>query len=178
MHGDHGIEIVLGHVPDHALAQHASRIDDEIDLAERVRALANHAAGTGVVSDRVIVGERIAAGLGDFRHHLVGRALGRDLAVAAGAGVVDDDAGALPGHEQRDAATDAAPGSSDDAGLIFEIHRSFSCLLWAFVIENHAGAGGLNGIASVAKSSPDGYTVGSEIERWGKVIAATGIKIK
>src|SRR5208337_1834625 len=85
VHGDHGIEIVLGHVPDHALAQHASRVDDEIDLAERVRALAHHAAGTGVVSDRVIVGERLAAGLGDFRHHLIGRALGRDLAVAAGA---------------------------------------------------------------------------------------------
>jgi hypothetical protein len=30
------------------------------------------------------------------------------------------------------AATDAAPGSGDDAGLICEIHRSFSCLLWAF----------------------------------------------
>ena len=27
------------------------------------------------------------------------------------------------------------------------------------VIENRAGAGGLNGIASVAKSSPDGYTI-------------------
>lgn len=27
------------------------------------------------------------------------------------------------------------------------------------VIENHAGAGGLNGIASVAKSAPDGYTI-------------------
>lgn len=96
VHADHGVEVVLGHVPDHALAQHASRIDNEIDLAERIRALAHHAAGAGIAGDRVVVGERRSAGFGDFHHHFVGRTLGRDLPAAAGAGVVDDDAGAFP----------------------------------------------------------------------------------
>ena len=127
---DDSVEVVLGHVPDHALAQHAGRVDDEIDFAERVRALAHHAASAEVVGDRIVIGKCLAAGLGDFRHHLVRRALGRDLAATAGAGIVDDDAGAFPGHQQCDAATDAATGSRDDAGLTFEIHRGFSRLVW------------------------------------------------
>src|SRR4029079_16778660 len=64
----------------------------------------------------------LAAGLGDFGHHLVGRALGGDLAVAAGGGVVDDDLGAFPVHHHRNAATDATPRARDDAGLTFEVH--------------------------------------------------------
>src|SRR6476620_10764995 len=111
VHADDGVEIVFGHVPDHALAQHAGRIDDEIDLAVRVGALAHHATGAGIVGNRVVVGERLAASLGDVRHNLVGRALGRDLAVATGTGVVDQHLGAFPGHQQCDGATDAAPGA-------------------------------------------------------------------
>ena len=45
VHADDGVEVVLGHVPDHALAQHAGRVDDEVDLAERLGALAHHATG-------------------------------------------------------------------------------------------------------------------------------------
>ena len=70
-----------------------------------------------------------------------------------------------------------AGGPSDFISRVLA-EKMASLLGQSIVIENHAGAGGLNGIASVAKSSPDGYTIGSEIERWGKVIAATGIKIK
>ena len=75
VHVDDGVEVLLGHVPDHALAQDAGGVDDEIDLAEGLRALAHHAAGAGVVGDGVVVGERLAAGLGDLRHDLVGGAL-------------------------------------------------------------------------------------------------------
>src|SRR5262245_57543999 len=124
VHGNDGVEVVLGHVPNHALAQHAGRVDNKIDLAECVRALAHHATSAGVVGDRVVVGERLAASFGDFSHDFVGWALRRYFAVPARAWVIYDDAGAFPGHQQCDRPTDAAPGSRDDPRLTFEIHQA------------------------------------------------------
>ena len=51
-----------------------------------------------------------------------------------------------------------AGGPSDTISRVLT-EKMASLLGQSVVIENHAGAGGLNGIASVAKSSPDGYTI-------------------
>ena len=51
-----------------------------------------------------------------------------------------------------------AGGPSDFISRVLT-EKMASLLGQSIVIENHAGAGGLNGIASVAKSSPDGYTI-------------------
>jgi tripartite-type tricarboxylate transporter receptor subunit TctC len=51
-----------------------------------------------------------------------------------------------------------AGGPSDFISRVLT-EKMASLLGQSIVIENHAGAGGLNGIATVAKSSPDGYTI-------------------
>jgi tripartite-type tricarboxylate transporter receptor subunit TctC len=51
-----------------------------------------------------------------------------------------------------------AGGPSDTISRVLT-EKMASLLGQSVVVENHAGAGGLNGIAQVAKSSPDGYTI-------------------
>ena len=51
-----------------------------------------------------------------------------------------------------------AGGPSDTMSRVLT-EKMASLLGQPVVIENHAGAGGLNGITQVAKSSPDGYTI-------------------
>jgi hypothetical protein len=79
------------------------------------------APGLLVIGDRVVIGDGLAAGFLDLRHHVVGRALIGGLAAAADARIVDDDGCAMLGHQQRDIAADAAAGAGDDCGLAFEI---------------------------------------------------------
>jgi hypothetical protein len=82
VHVDHRVEIVFRHVPDHLLAQHAGDVDEDVDLAERVDALGDHASGLLVVGDAVVVGDGGAAGRLDLIDDIVGGSLFGRLAAA------------------------------------------------------------------------------------------------
>ena len=116
MDPDHLVEIVLRHVPDHALAQHARDIDDEIDLSIGIDTLRDHASGARVIGHRGIIRDSAALKRLDFGDDGIGGLFFRRLATAAEAGIVDDDAGAFFRHQQRDRPADAAPGAGDDSG--------------------------------------------------------------
>ncbi len=109
------VEIFLGHVPDHPLAQHAGHVDHEIDAAEAVHALPDHAPGLVVFRHRVIVGNGLAPGGGNLGHHFIRRPLVRILAAPADARIIDNDIGAFPGQQQRHIAPDAPARAGDDA---------------------------------------------------------------
>src|SRR5690349_3048112 len=108
-----GVEVVFGHVPDHALAEIACHVYKDIDLPELVDTLLHYEAGLEVIGDRIVVGNRLPARLADLGHHIVGRTLFRFFAPTADPGVVDDNACALRCEQLRDFAPDAASRASN-----------------------------------------------------------------
>ena len=127
VHTDDRIEIVFRHVPDHLLAQHAGHVHENVDLAVVLDAAADHGAGLLVVGDRVVVRLRLAAGRLDLRNHVVGGAFLGGFTAAADARIVDDDACAFLGEQERDVAADAAPCAGDDRRFALEMHGCSPC---------------------------------------------------
>lgn len=52
------------------------------------------------------------------------------------------------------------PGGGSDVVTRVAIDKRRSSTGWTFVVDNKAGAGGIIGLDVVAKSKPDGYTLG------------------
>ena len=98
MHLHDDIEIVEGHLGERLVAEDASVIDEDVDLAERVDGGLDHVGGAHPVGDAVIVGDGLAAGLFDLVDDGVGRRVGAALAVGRDAGIIDDDLGAARGQ--------------------------------------------------------------------------------
>ncbi|MBO0763897.1 MAG: tripartite tricarboxylate transporter substrate binding protein, partial [Hyphomicrobiaceae bacterium] len=65
----------------------------------------------------------------------------------------------FPSHPIKFVVPFPAGGPSDTMSRILA-EKMAALIGQAIVIENRSGAGGLTGIASVAKAEPDGYTVG------------------
>ena len=126
---DDGVPLVFGHVEDHAVAKDAGDVDEDVDAAEGVDALADHVLAALGGGDGVVVGDGVAAGGGssyggrcaDLVAHLVGGAGVVSGAVDVDAGVVDDDVRALLREEQGDGAADAAAGAGDYGVAAFEL---------------------------------------------------------
>ena len=121
VHADHRVPVLLAHVEDHPVAQDAGVVDDDVELAEGVEGALDDALGALEVGDALAVGDGLAAHLLDLVDHLLGRAVvGAAGAVEVRAEVVDDDLGAVLGHQQRLFAADAAARAGDDRNLPFE----------------------------------------------------------
>jgi len=118
-----GIPLFAGHVEDHAVAEDAGDVDEDIELAPLVERLADEVFGLVHVRDIVVVGEGDAAPGLDFVDDLLGGGVVFAFAVNGDAEVVDDDARAFAGESEGDFAADAAAGARDDCSLAFEFSR-------------------------------------------------------
>ena len=107
------VPLLLGHVEDHAVAQDAGHVDEDVQPAELVEGLLDHALAAIDVGDSVEVRDGLAAGGADLVGDVLRRTGVRLRAVDVHAEVVDDDAGAFLGKELGDAAPDAAARSGD-----------------------------------------------------------------
>ena len=108
MDGDHRVPFLFGHVEDHAVAEVAGDVDQDVDAAPGVDRLLDHLPRLREVRDRTIVRDGRAAGLLDRLDHVVRRALVAAFAAQADTGIVDDDLRAGAREGERDASTDAS----------------------------------------------------------------------
>jgi hypothetical protein len=119
MHTDNCVPFVLSHVGEHAVAQDAGIVDQDVEPAEGFDRMVDQVLGAGPVADVVAVGDRLAARRADFRHHLVGgRGVGA-AAVDACAEIVDHDLGAVRGQHQRMLAPQSPAGAGHDRNPSF-----------------------------------------------------------
>ena len=114
------VPLGLGHVDEHAVAQDAGVVDEDVEVAERLDRRVDEALGALPVGDVVAVGDGLAAERLDLGDDLVGRAVVGAGAVVGAAAVVDDDLGPFGGEQQGVLAAEAAPGPGDDRDAPFE----------------------------------------------------------
>ena len=111
------VPVLLRHLRERDIAEDAGVVDDDVDAAERVdRGLDDLVA----VLDRVVVGDRLAAGGLDLLDHLVGGRRALALAVDAAAEVVDHDARAARREQESVGPTEAVAGTGHDGDAIVE----------------------------------------------------------
>ena len=121
MHGLGAIPVRFRDVEDHAFAEDAGVVDEDVEAAEGIEGGLDDALGAGEGSDGVVVGDGRPAGVADGVHDLIGGVVGAiPLARDGSAEVVDDDLGALGGEEERLAAADAPAGAGDDRDAALE----------------------------------------------------------
>ena len=70
---DDGVEVLLAHVEDHAVAQDAGVVDHDVEFAEIVQRALDDALGGFEIADALETGDRFAAEAADFLDHLLGR---------------------------------------------------------------------------------------------------------
>ncbi len=114
-----GVPVLFAHVEDHAVAQDAGVVDDDVELAEVVDRAIDDSFGSLEVGDALEVGDRLAAGGSDFLDHVLRRGARLPGAVEVTAEVIHDHLGAVLGQQQRLFAPDAAAGAGD--------YRNFAC---------------------------------------------------
>ena len=134
VHLDHRVPLRLAHVGEHAVAQDAGVVDEDVEAAEGVDGGLHEALGAVPVADVVGVGDGLAAHGLHLVDHLLGRAGVVALAVHRAAEVVDHDLGAVVGEEERVLAADPPPGARDDrdatlAQLRHAGSSPFGCLM-------------------------------------------------
>ena len=112
--GDDILPLFFGHVEDHAVAEDARDVDEDVDAPEGVDALLDHALAALGSGDAIVIGDGVAP----CRLYLVGDLLRGAVVVAAAvdadAGVVDDHVGALLREQHGDGTADAAAGARHD----------------------------------------------------------------
>ena len=114
MHVDDRLPILGEHVVKHFVAQDAGGVEDDVQPAERLARLAHHREAVVEFGDRAIIGDRVAARRLDLVDDFLRRRLVGAFAAAAGAGIVDNDLGAVRGHQFGDFAADPAPRAGAD----------------------------------------------------------------
>ncbi|MDB5922257.1 MAG: hypothetical protein JWN13_1193 [Betaproteobacteria bacterium] len=122
MHRDDRIEVVLGHIPDHALTQVSGDVDHDIDLAELIHALLYHQPGFEVVGDGVIVCRSFAAGFPDLCNDIIGGPFLGFFAAASHTRIIDDDVDTFGSQRFCDLTSDSAPRAGDDGRFPLEMH--------------------------------------------------------
>ena len=120
MHAHNRVPVLFRHVEDHPVAQDTGVVHDDVELAEGIAGALDDAFGRLEVGDAVAVGDGLATGLLDVVDDLLSRTLTRAGTVEMCAEIVDDDLGAVLGHQQSLFAADAAAGSGDYSNLAFE----------------------------------------------------------
>jgi hypothetical protein len=111
---DHRVPLRLAHGEQHAVAEDAGVVHDDVEAAEDVDGLADDALAALPRADVVGVGDCRATGGDDLIDHLLGRAGVATAAVPGAAEVVDDHVGAVSRQHQCVLAAEAAAGPGDD----------------------------------------------------------------
>lgn len=114
MGGDDGVEVVVGHLPQHPVAQDSGVGDHDVQLTELRDGLADQALGGLCGAHGDDLGDGPATCLGDRLDGLPG-----DVRVD----VVDDDARPGPGEGGGVGETESAAASGDDGDLSVERGR-------------------------------------------------------
>src|SRR5690606_29972380 len=117
---DDEVPLLLGHVGEHAVAEDAGVVDEDVETAEGLDRLVDHALGGFPVADVGAVDDGLAPHAPDLLDDLTGGAGAATGAVHLGTEVVDDDLRSLSGHHQRVLAADAPTGTGDDGDSSFE----------------------------------------------------------
>ncbi len=120
VHAHDRVEVVLGHVEDHGVADDPGVVHQDVERAERLDRGVDHLPGRVEVGDVAVVGNRVAAPLLDELHDGVGILLAGAVAPNRAAEVVDHDLGAVLGQFERVAAPDAVRRTGDDGDLPVE----------------------------------------------------------
>ena len=114
VHLDDRIPLRLAHVREHAVAEDASVVDEDVEATERIDGGLDEAFGSVPIADVVAVGDRLPTHGLDLGDDIVRGALIVALAVHRPAEVVDHDLGAVVGEEQCVLAPDASARPRDD----------------------------------------------------------------
>ena len=108
------------HAVEDLVAQDAGVVDENVDAAKGVERGLDDLVGVLRLADRERRGDRLAARLLDFVDDLLRWAGVAAEAVERGADVVDQDLGALLGHQHGDGAADAPASPGDDGDFVFD----------------------------------------------------------
>jgi hypothetical protein len=113
VHLDHGVEVVVGHVPQHPVAQDTRVGDHDVESAELLHRPCHQSLGRLGGPHRDGLGDRATAARGDGR----GRRCGGLLV-----DVVDDDGSAGVGERLRVGEPEALSCAGDDGDLAGDVH--------------------------------------------------------
>ena len=119
MHVDDRVPFLLGHVGQHAVAQDAGVVDDDVQIAERLDRRVDQALRALPRRHTVAVGDCLAAHALDLLHDLLGRAEIAARTVDRGAHVVDHHVGAVGREAEGVFAPDAPAGAGHDGDAPF-----------------------------------------------------------
>ena len=117
---DHRVPLGLVHVEAHLVAQDAGVVDEDVEPAEGVDGLADHALGAVPRRDAVAVGFGPATRGDDLVDDLLRRCRVGPFAARAAAEVVHHHRRTFGREQQRVPAADAAPRAGDDRNLAVE----------------------------------------------------------
>ena len=118
---DDRVPLVLGHVEAHLVAEDAGVVDEHVEPTEGLDRLVDERLGAGPVAAVVVVGDGLAAGVGDLVDDLLRRALcPRPRPSAAPPRSLTTTAAPSAREQQRLLATDAASRAGDDRDLAVE----------------------------------------------------------
>ena len=120
VHVHHRVEGRLVHLEAHRVADDAGVVDEDVEPTPFVDRLRDEAARAVERRDVVTVRDGGTAGGDDLVDDRLRRAGVASAAFHRGPEIVDHDARAVRGEQQRVAATDAPAGAGDDRDLAFE----------------------------------------------------------
>ena len=121
---DHRVELVLGHVEAHLVAQDPRVADEHVEATEQLDRLVHHALGAGPARAVVVVGDSVTAGRGDLVDNLLRGGLVGAFTGARSTEVVDHDLRAFAREQERLGTADTPAGPGDDRDLAVEqTHR-------------------------------------------------------
>ena len=119
VHGDDRVELLLGHVDEHPVAEDARVVDHDVEPSEGVDRRLDDAARSGVVRDVVGVGDRLTPQGRDLVHDLLCGAGVRARPIDGAAEIVDDHARTLASEGKRVLAPDTPTSPRDDDDTTF-----------------------------------------------------------
>ena len=129
VHADHVVPFLLRHVEDHAVAQDAGDVNQDVELAEFLDRLVDETLAAFDGRDVHVIGNCVAAAALDFLDYVVGGRLRFLLPRDRDAKIVDYHCASLRGECPRDAAADTATAAGDGGYFSVELaHRSNSPL--------------------------------------------------
>ncbi|CAB4816479.1 unannotated protein [freshwater metagenome] len=119
MHLDDGVPLEFGHREQHAVAQDASVVDDDIEATETVDRLLHHRLSALEAADVAGVGDGFTSSSDDLVGDVLRGASVAAHTIAAGAEIVDDHLGAMMRQEEGVFAANATACAGDDAHTAF-----------------------------------------------------------
>src|SRR5260370_11474118 len=135
VHSDHVVPFLLGHVEDHAIAQDAGDVDEDVEFAELLNSLIHQALAAFDGCYIHMIGDRVAATGFDFLGDIVGWRGRFLLPRNRDADVVDHDCASLRGECPRDAAANTAAAAGDRGYLTVELAHRLN-LPWHMMAES------------------------------------------